>query len=1383
MSRLAQVIACVSVFVMAITALNYGSIHAAAQGDQGPSGPMDSSLSIVDIMQPNNTSINTSDSSALSALLNLNISGDAAARHDMILVSASGTSSGEFIAGALEAAGIDVVEVYDSFAMASVTSDERAAISLAGLNIADMNDRTMTGRGSYFFDTRGGEPDLPSEMTVDPAQSSLFIVQFIGPIKTEWLDELSLKGVHVLDYLPEYSFVVSGGFSVMANLSCLPYVQWVGVYQPAYKISPTMNGSEDRNTDFVVSMTPDASLSRLLSLLSICGGSARSCWKLNAGISVEISAPYSAVAEIARLPDTLWIENKPPTFLMNDQATWVLQSDSNGVRSIYDHGITGTNQIITMADTGLNTNHEMFSQPGKVVAYWSAANLGPGGQGDFNDEAPVGHGTHVAGTAVGDAPTGTPPQYGTYNLHDGNAIGSKIIVEDMCVSDYDPFVYPPSDLTNLFTPSYAAGSRISTNSWGASYDFTYSQACEEIDSFMWSHQDYLILFAAGNHDYYYDIYSGSLSSEATAKDIVTVGASANGAGANDLASVGGLFYSSRGPTSDGRIKPTVMAPGQGVNSSKWDTTNGYWELDGTSMATPAVAGCAALIRQYFLNGYYPSGSAVSTNSFVPSAALTKAMLIDGTSEMTGAEAYGQTVTNEYSLVEASNVVTPPSQPYSLHLMKTDDDPNNDANGVPNSATSPFVSLTYSSVYHLGMSFYFPASSQADRCGLLYDGCAYAKFTNPSGAPTAALDFSDSLSHHVFLNGITTGQWHYLQIDYNPSAQTYTAWVDTSSNSITQNYYGPPVGRITLGNFLGGPVWILGDKDYGEVYVDDVRYWDATGWNYLNENFDDGVVSDWIIQAGPTKDLRFPNYDQGWGRVNLENSLYFSGDQRKLVVYDEKRGLSTGFVQRFSVAVNSNSCPLNVALVWTDYPGSPGASNALVDDLDLTVIDPQGNIYRGNVFGGYNPGQSVTGGSYDHLNVEEGVRRLTPIVGTWQISVTGACVPQEAQPFALVVTGDVTDRTSVLFQDDFSENDVCEWSVLGTDVNGHVQTAIHKGQKYTPCMDITRSSGSNVWIAANHSFRPVTSGRMMAQANLMVSSNANSKWCYFMLKGDTSFRVYFGMIDGYWKYYTSSGWVSTGVRYSAGVWYHVLIDANLTASTYNIYVEGNKINTLAAPFYSSGSVDNVWLQAGNSAYKSVTLWADEVVIRKGQLRFLDDFQDQVISDWTTGGSTVSIDTKGDDHYLKLTRGSSMGGDMPFAWHTIPTTSNGHLIAEAKCMINTTDFCKWCYFMLKTGNNFEVYLVFNWGVFAFYTPNGWVYTTVSYLPEYWYRVYFDIDLTAGTYDCYVDGSLIKAQVACDFAGPHAIDKIWFQAGAVNMNYVTMWVDDVLVYLAVT
>lgn len=101
-------------------------------------------------------------------------------------------------------------------------------------------------------------------------------------------------------------------------------------------------------------------------------------------------------------------------------------------------------------------------------------------------------------------------------------------------------------------------------------------------------------------------------------------------------------FSSFGPTADGRIKPDVVCPGELVSASSSDnsptdtgSTCNVGRKSGTSMATPMVAGHAAIIRQYFLEGYYPSGTATGSDAYTPSGPLVKAVMMGGACDMKG----------------------------------------------------------------------------------------------------------------------------------------------------------------------------------------------------------------------------------------------------------------------------------------------------------------------------------------------------------------------------------------------------------------------------------------------------------------------------------------------------------------------------------------------------------------------------------------------------------------------------------------------------------------------------------------------------------------------------------------------------------------------------
>jgi hypothetical protein len=145
----------------------------------------------------------------------------------------------------------------------------------------------------------------------------------------------------------------------------------------------------------------------------------------------------------------------------------------------------------------------------------------------------------------------------------------------------------------------------------------------------------------------------------------------------------------------------------------------------------------------------------------------------------------------------------------------------------------------------------------------------------------------------------------------------------------------------------------------------------------------------------------PDNNAGWGRVDLDSSLYFAGDTSKLWVLDDTIGLETGDSVSIPINVTEGGKPFRVTLCWSDYPGTMRASYICVNDLDLTVYSPTGTAYKGNV---YSSGQSATGGNYDSLNVEECTRINSPEVGNWSIVVKARNVPQGPQPFALAAIG-------------------------------------------------------------------------------------------------------------------------------------------------------------------------------------------------------------------------------------------------------------------------------------------------------------------------------------------------------------------------------------------
>jgi hypothetical protein len=155
----------------------------------------------------------------------------------------------------------------------------------------------------------------------------------------------------------------------------------------------------------------------------------------------------------------------------------------------------------------------------------------------------------------------------------------------------------------------------------------------------------------------------------------------------------------------------------------------------------------------------------------------------------------------------------------------------------------------------------------------------------------------------------------------------------------------------------------------------------------------------------------PSTAQGWGRINLDNVLYFDGDSRNLWLHDSTAGLKTGGLHTHNLTV-TGTAPLTVTLTWHDFPALVNANPAWVNQLRLEVVAPNGDVWTQKLPAGGgltspNPFQDTTTSNYDDINNVHRIVLPTPVAGAYQVRVRGIQVAQGgAQPYALAATGNL-----------------------------------------------------------------------------------------------------------------------------------------------------------------------------------------------------------------------------------------------------------------------------------------------------------------------------------------------------------------------------------------
>ena len=451
------------------------------------------------------------------------------------------------------------------------------------------------------FDTRYNEPVIPSELKLqflEIKDDGYYIVQFEDSILPEWKAHLLDTGAELLGYVPHNAYIIRANNTQLDQIRDLLEVQWIGIFQPAYRIAPWINYQIQQKTTLVVLTFPGANNKFILEQIEAWGGEINSVSENEFRGKLVILIDSNFVTDIAKLSGIMWIEPWSEPTLTNDIARGIMDVQDTvwATQNLY-----GAGQIVAIADTGLDIgqNNSLMSDDfeGRVISTYCLGRTSP-----CNWSDPNGHGTHVAGSVLGNGRnSGSNPGNHNYSTSFAGIAPEADLVFQSLLGVDGSLSGIPDDLNDLFQQAYDQGARIHTNSWGQSQGppwGEYSDRSFDVDQFLWNHPDMTIFFSAGNNgidgnsDGIIDL--DLVGWPGTAKNVITVGATENlrpsGGlntqwGDNDI--FGGRYpsnpihddwisnnynglaaFSSRGPVDGQRIKPDVVAPGTNILSTR-----------------------------------------------------------------------------------------------------------------------------------------------------------------------------------------------------------------------------------------------------------------------------------------------------------------------------------------------------------------------------------------------------------------------------------------------------------------------------------------------------------------------------------------------------------------------------------------------------------------------------------------------------------------------------------------------------------------------------------------------------------------------------------------------------------------------------------------------
>ncbi len=448
------------------------------------------------------------------------------------------------------------------------------------------------------------------------AAPGLQLVQLVGPVHDEWLETLRAGGLTPVQYIHPHSFIVWGSSASRDAVRGEGFVRWSGAFEPAYRVLPRWRQLPPSALPTDVLIYRGGDVAGTLKQLELLAGETPSYATVDSRFGLAtLPLPGDRFRAAAAVAGVYSIQPEPTDGGLRSEMSNQINVNGYDGSNIAFPGypawlagmtLSGAGVTIANVDSGVQESH-----PDLAARFTSCS-------GTTCSATSSTHGTHTAGIMGADGSSGVTDGDG-FLRGLGMAPGVTMVEQN-----YSPHFTQPGGMLLIMEDSSANGAVLSGNSWGpAGSPRGYDNDTLQVDVGVRDAED----DTPGNQSFTYVLSfmngGGGTSSQGTpdeAKNIFTIGSTkmrfsggSQDPNINDLSA-----NSAHGPALDGRTIPHMVAPGCRVDSTI--PTNSYGLLCGTSMASPHVAGAAALFFEYYRNltGTDP-GPALVKAAFLPVA--------------------------------------------------------------------------------------------------------------------------------------------------------------------------------------------------------------------------------------------------------------------------------------------------------------------------------------------------------------------------------------------------------------------------------------------------------------------------------------------------------------------------------------------------------------------------------------------------------------------------------------------------------------------------------------------------------------------------------------------------------------------------------------------